>query len=362
MGSTRGKKPSVTKNGGAERSGRRSYCGLPVMPPRVFPTTVSAKRVAAIFAIGTKWMNGTVLHYHFFKKPGWRGTAAEENVVREAFQEWKDLGIGLDFKETAKPSEAEIRIGFQRGDGSWSYVGRDVLTIPVSERTMNFGWNVAHDRDTVLHEIGHTLGMHHEHQNSQAGIVWDEERVYEVLGGDPNFWSREQTFYNILRKISPSEVTGSKWDPNSIMHYQFDAGLILAPPEYQDGVWPVGGLSAEDKLWARHTYPAFDTKKLAVLEPLHSHRLAIAPGEQRDFLLKPDSTRQYTIQTFGESDTVMVVFEDVDGTPRYLAGEDDTGTEANARLEVRLRPERRYTLRIRLAYEDVSGSTAVMMW
>lgn len=186
--------------------------------------------------------------------------------------------------------------------------------------------------------------------------------MYEALKGHPNYWAREQTFYNIIQKISPTEVTGSKWDPNSIMHYQFDAGLILAPPEFQDGVWPAGGLSAEDKLWARHTYPAFDGKKLPVLEPMHSHRLAIAPGEQRDFLLKPDSTRQYTIQTFGESDTVMVVFEDVDGTPRYLAGEDDTGTEANARLEVRLRPERRYTLRIRLAYEDVSGSTAVMMW
>jgi len=40
--------------------------------------------------------------------------------------------------------------------------------------------------DTALHEIGHTLGLKHEHQNPYAGIVWDEEEVYAYTAKPPN--------------------------------------------------------------------------------------------------------------------------------------------------------------------------------
>ena len=72
------------------------------------------------------------------------------------------------------------------------------------------------------HEIGHTIGFPHEHQNPNAGIVWDEEAVYRALGGPPNNWSRETTFHNIIRKIQPDRVQGSTWDPDSVMHYPFE--------------------------------------------------------------------------------------------------------------------------------------------
>jgi hypothetical protein len=68
--------------------------------------------------------------------------------------------------------------------------------------------------DTALHGIGHTLGLPHEHQNPNAGIVWDEETVYTSLGGPPNNWPREKTQWNILRKIEPDTVQGSYWDPD----------------------------------------------------------------------------------------------------------------------------------------------------
>ncbi|WP_265939207.1 M12 family metallopeptidase [Bacillus thuringiensis] len=45
---------------------------------------------------------------------------------------------------------------------------------------MNFGWYITRNPseiDTAIHEIGHTLGFPHEHQNTKSGIEWDEEAV-----------------------------------------------------------------------------------------------------------------------------------------------------------------------------------------
>jgi hypothetical protein len=74
-----------------------------------------------------KWANGTVLHYYFFKNLStWRASTAQKKVLRDAFQKWKSVGIGLKFKEVDNPGEAEIRIAFERNSGHWSYLGRDI--------------------------------------------------------------------------------------------------------------------------------------------------------------------------------------------------------------------------------------------
>ena len=64
--------------------------------------------------------------------------------------------------------------------------GRDVLnTRSPQERTMNFGWalTTAYGHDTALHEIGHTLGLEHEHQNPNAGISWNRAGRARLLQG-----------------------------------------------------------------------------------------------------------------------------------------------------------------------------------
>ena len=70
------------------------------------------------------------------------------------------------------------------------------------------------------------------------------------------------------------------------------------------------------------------------------------PGEQKDFAVIPDHSRDYTFSTFGRSDTVMVLFEDIDGDPVYMKGDDDSGFNRNARFTVRLIKGRKYILRI----------------
>ena len=342
---------------------KQQYCAVPETPERTFGPEVSAERARLIRVISKKWVNGTVLHFYFFEGSPWGADNAQKDVVRRAFEMWKNLGIGLEFKTVSSPEDAEIRIGFLRGDGSWSYVGRDILNEGQYERTMNLGWDLTQPNgiDTAIHEIGHTLGFPHEHQNPNAGIVWDEEAVYQALAGSPNYWSRQTTYWNIIRKISPDSVEGSNWDPNSIMHYQFDPGLIKEPAQYSNGLYPQPGLSQKDVTQVMFFYPSF-APVYPELKPFESQRLSIGPGEQKNFGVIPTATRYYNFRTFGDSDTVMVLFEDHNGELRYVKGDDDSGTDLNASFRVRLTKGRKYVLRIRLYYSFSSGDTAVMLW
>ncbi len=376
-------KPPISESEPAE-TGFPAYCSIPMVSAPQFAAGLNPGRLDLIIINGKKWVNGTTLHYYFFNEEGdgrhvtmatgkkewraWKTTKREMDVVRQAFDAWKAAGIGLNFKEVSSRDEAEIRIGFERKDGAWSFVGRDIIDLGLgrSERTMNFGWDLTShpgEIDTAIHEIGHTLGFPHEHQNPIAGIAWDEEAVYAALAKPPNRWSRETTFHNIIRKISPDTVQGSEWDPNSIMHYPFEPGLIKEPAHFHaNGIRPAGGLSVRDKSWVKSFYPPLKAGGFPKLKPAESVRLSIAPGEQKNFEIEPQATRNYEIRTFGASDTVMVLFERDGEKLRYLAGDDDGGEDRNAYLKVKLFSGKKYVLRIRLYYAEREEETAVMMW
>ena len=104
-----------------------------------------------------------------------------------------------------------------------------------------------------------------EHQNPFAGIKWHEQAVYESLAKPPNKWDHETTFHNILEKLNPHQVQGSAWDPDSIMEYEFEPGLIDEPDQYDtNGLTPPGTLSPMDKQWVSKWYPAMP-KSLSLL-------------------------------------------------------------------------------------------------
>lgn len=341
-------------------------CAVPEAPLRPLDEGINPFRLSLIRSIEKKWVNGTVLNYYFFNTPTrWRGSEAEKDAVRAAFAEWKGHGIGLEFQETDDPQEAEIRIGFERGAGAWSYVGRDAIdhASDPGERTMNFGWDVTtpYGRDTALHEIGHACGYPHEHQNPNAGIVWNEQEVIDYFSGPPNNWSEGQIRHNILRKIDPALVEGSSWDKDSIMHYQFRAGLITQPERFQtENLIPAPGLSPVDIDRVRKFYPPIN--RVPALKPYQSHRLKIGAGDQINFVVEPTRSRKYTIQTFGQMDSVMVLFEEINGTPRYLEGDDDSGSSLNANIRQRLFKGRRYIVRVRLYHAQQQGEGVLMMW
>jgi hypothetical protein len=341
---------------------RPLLCAQPRTTPVPQPPGLAPRRESAIEVIQDKWVNGTVLHYCFLAGPDWDWPDHQKEVVRWAFTTWKGIGIGLSFAEVDDPGEAEISIGASQSDGSWSYVGTDILKYKDRGRTMNFGWDLrtVWGHATALHEIGHTLGLAHEHQNPKSGIVWNDAAVYARFSAPPNNWDHDKIFHNILEKIPADTIEGSTWSPDSIMEYPFEPGLITAPAPYNtEGVPENTQLAPSDIAWVKSFYP--DGVAPTQIVPMQFQKLTTTAGSQCDYVFEPTASRAYKVQTIGNSDTKVVIFEERDNEPRYLTAGDDSGMDANVAVNVKMVKGRKYTIRVRIHYVSGDGAGLIIV-
>ena len=181
------------------------------------------------------------------------GTQTQKDLTIRFAEEWL-LYANLRFDWVGLLEGANIRIAFQKGKGSWSYVGRDALSINVPDPTMNFGWLEDETDDdewsrTVKHEFGHMLGCVHEYQSPAAGIKWDLPALYKYYW-ETQSWSKEQVDFNIVQKYNRN-ISNTEFDRESIMLYPIDQRFTL--DQFEVG-WN-RQLSDTDKRFISEIYP-----------------------------------------------------------------------------------------------------------
>ena len=324
------------------------HCKAHSLLSRHRPTLINDHRSRAIFDSNLKWVSGTTLTFSFLG-----GSNSFKDALRNAFARWMQYA-DIRFTEVAK--SGQIRIAFEN-DGSWSYLGRDILDVPAGEPTMNIGWSPVSDFDMALHEVGHGgLALHHEHQN--GGIDWNREAVIEELSGAPNFWDITTIERNVLDAIPREQVIGSEvFDDNSIMMYPIPAAWIKSGAYSRTGINPAGGISVGDQYWAGIVYAkasAPDDPQHIVDAPLEV-KLYLARGKQASIRWQAKEKGSYRITTTGIADTVAVLF--VDG--KQVAADDDSGEDRNALIEAELSPESLNEIVVRLYYKNRASELGI---
>jgi hypothetical protein len=97
----------------------------------------------AALLLGSKWVVGSVITVRFLD-----GDPQLQQRVRKVAEEWTQLAnLTFDFRTSGL---TDIRVAFQQGNGSWSYLGTMCRRIPEPEPTMNYGWLTPASSDELV--------------------------------------------------------------------------------------------------------------------------------------------------------------------------------------------------------------------
>lgn len=160
----------------------------------------------------------------------------------------------IAFRYTA--GTGQVRIARIPNDGYWSYLGTDVLSIPLQRPTLNldsFTMSTPESefRRVVRHEAGHTLGFPHEHMRKALVALIDRQKAIKYFG-DTQGWSPDEVVAQVLTPLEEgSLIATAKADPRSIMCYQIP-GILT-----KNGQPIVGGtdIVASDYDFVGRIYP-----------------------------------------------------------------------------------------------------------
>ncbi len=227
--------------------------------PQQSSSTADEVVASGIVANNSKlWENGSRLRVLFLD-----GSAARRARVTSLAKEWEKYGnIHFDFVESPP---AEIRVTF-RDSGNHATLGTDALrrsdqkihTLSLSALSAD---QVFSDK-TILHELGHALGIEHEHLSPVSALELDREKILKDCFFRYGL-KRDVCEHAIFQELDREGVTAFDFDPHSVMGYDFHDS------HYKDGsvkVMHIGGLSIGDRLGIARVYPGKKTESEILIE------------------------------------------------------------------------------------------------
>ena len=179
-----------------------------------------------ISAVTTKYwhgLHGVHLTVSFLDAP----ESALKRVILSNMNAWSK-NANIKFVETK--GEGQVRIARTAGDGYWSYLGVDILSIRADEPTMNLDsftvtTPVSEFHRVVRHETGHTLGFPHEHLRKEIVNRIDKKKAIAYFAATSG-WSAATTKAQVLTPLDPSKLLATRIDQDSIMCYQLPGTIM----------------------------------------------------------------------------------------------------------------------------------------
>jgi hypothetical protein len=209
---------------------------------------------------GKRWPAGEVITIGFLESTP---ADLQARILAHA-NSWRDRGANISFALTR--TDPMIRLT-REGEGYWSYLGTDILSIPAGQPTLCLqGFSMATPeseyRRVVRHEIGHSLSAPHEHMRSGIVARLDPARTIAYFQRTQG-WSAQMVKQQVLTPLDEASLMGTPVDVDSIMAYSLPAFIT------KDGRPVPGGSDIDDSdaAWMAKIYPGLTVTPPAPVPP-----------------------------------------------------------------------------------------------